>query len=451
VAKLPLNAMVLGSIQVDPALISLTGDKASSRIQVAKVGSWPHSKKLKGGFSITGEMLEAMRANAGTNELSIDYNHLSLRAENPDQGVAAGWMTQLELNDAKTELFATANWTPKAAQHIKDGEYRYISPTFVPKSIDLTTGEEIGAELLCAALTNLPFLKGMAPVELSELERLGMVHLVGSDTFSLDEKKSRIYDAVSKRFRNDSEYAYAYDLFDDHVIVKRGVRYFKLTYSFDSNGEVKLAETLVEVLPAGYAEIAASLNREDPPIMVNDNEVTLVSLQTQLTSLQGIVNGLQTDNQAKDTEIANLKTQLATTAVEATVDGLIREGKVKKDDKQHYVALGVSNKTLFDSITAGLSPVVALRTEHGSGDGKKSSSTSKPDVGDLSDTSDSVILSEENPDRVIALVHERVKQHVATNKVKTSEALNAVLGDNPDLEKHYRSAFVIAGSPGMAQ
>ena len=89
-------------------------------------------------------------------ELMIDYEHQTLYLEKNGQGnPAAGWIKQVEYRPNEG-LFATVAWTEKAASQIKAGEYRYISPLFIPDS----NGRVV--QVLNAALTNRPALHNLA-------------------------------------------------------------------------------------------------------------------------------------------------------------------------------------------------------------------------------------------------------------------------------------------------
>lgn len=95
------------------------------------------------------------RANSRTNRFVIDYEHQTL--DKPAGEVrAAGWFKNLEWREGEG-LFATdVEWTAAAAQMIKAGEYRYLSPAFrySPES-----GEVL--EIISAGITNTPALDGM--------------------------------------------------------------------------------------------------------------------------------------------------------------------------------------------------------------------------------------------------------------------------------------------------
>lgn len=108
---------------------------------------------LKGNFVLTDKgAAEVMQRyiEHGT-DLHFDYEHLSIEPEKnatPDLAAAAGWF-DLELrNDGLWAI--NIRWTPRAANMLRNGEYRYISPAF--------HADENGEihELLNVALTNLP-------------------------------------------------------------------------------------------------------------------------------------------------------------------------------------------------------------------------------------------------------------------------------------------------------
>lgn len=95
------------------------------------------------------------RWKARATPLVVDYEHQTHNsAYNGQPAPAAGWITCLEATGAG--LYAAVEWTAKAREHIRAGEYRYISPTF---SFDRKTGAVL--ELHSAALTNNPALDGM--------------------------------------------------------------------------------------------------------------------------------------------------------------------------------------------------------------------------------------------------------------------------------------------------
>jgi phage I-like protein len=163
----PDRASFLDFVELTADMVQLVNDKPTSTIQIAKTGTF--KSKRYGKFNITEKHFDDVVRNRKRmpNEPPIDYNHLSFgETLIPDQGVAAGWIKDLEKRDDKT-LWATVEWTPRAAKHIEDREFRYISPIFIWNDKD-DQGNDLGTTIPSAALTNYPFLKGMAGVALSE-------------------------------------------------------------------------------------------------------------------------------------------------------------------------------------------------------------------------------------------------------------------------------------------
>lgn len=92
----------------------------------------------------------------------VDYEHQSIRTrENGQPAPAAGWIQSLAYFPGRG-LFAKVEWTERARQLIKAGEYRYISPLF---EFDKTSGAVL--RFINAALTNTPALDGLMAVAAS--------------------------------------------------------------------------------------------------------------------------------------------------------------------------------------------------------------------------------------------------------------------------------------------
>lgn len=93
-------------------------------------------------------------ANNQRNPLPIDYEHQILHSQqNGKEAPSAGWMEYLYFNPQG--IFADVRWTDKAADYIKNGEYRYISAVFAYDT------EGYVRKIFHAALTNTPALDGM--------------------------------------------------------------------------------------------------------------------------------------------------------------------------------------------------------------------------------------------------------------------------------------------------
>ncbi len=156
-----------------------------SWIQLAKTGSFTSNRY--GQFSITKSDLAQMLLNfqnvtpAAPTELPVDYDHLSIEPKKPGDGIAAGWMKQLQLRNDGNELWAEVEWTEPGAKHIERGEYRFVSPSFV-KDYTHKDGRKIGTTLIAAAITNFPFLEGMRALTLYNFSALGDLALTVTTT-----------------------------------------------------------------------------------------------------------------------------------------------------------------------------------------------------------------------------------------------------------------------------
>lgn len=93
-------------------------------------------------------------ANNQRNPLPIDYEHQILHSlENGKEAPSAGWMEYFYFTPQG--IFADVRWTDKAANYIKNGEYRYISAVFAYDT------DGYVRKIFHAALTNTPALDGM--------------------------------------------------------------------------------------------------------------------------------------------------------------------------------------------------------------------------------------------------------------------------------------------------
>lgn len=160
-------------------LISLAGSGGvSGRMPIAQLGVRYKGKQK---IEITRVMLAEVVANfrkRDTGEVPIDYDHAMETAAGSGGPVpAAGWIKSIDdAPDRNGILWAMVQWTQKAAEMIRAGEYKYVSPVLDPAVRGNKNGEPQGWTLTSAALTNTPVLQGMPALVLSEIgwvERTG--------------------------------------------------------------------------------------------------------------------------------------------------------------------------------------------------------------------------------------------------------------------------------------
>ena len=167
---------------IGPSTVVALSTTNRTWIQVMRCGEFVSQRYGK--FSLTPADLKQMLVNFKTitpispTQLPVDYDHLSMDPKSPGDGRAAGWIEDLELRHDGRELWARVEFTAAAAEAIRSKEYRFISPTFMKDYIS-KTGAKVGAALIAAAITNSPFLEGMAAVTLSAVQESRITMDVG--------------------------------------------------------------------------------------------------------------------------------------------------------------------------------------------------------------------------------------------------------------------------------
>jgi len=171
------------------------------RVQLFPMGHWDGHPD--GPIDITPELLgQAVKNFEGTGRaLPVDFDHGLDYGSTPEARRAAGWIKELEITDVG--LYATFDATDEAADWIKGGQYRFISPTFARSFTNKESGEDQGFTLLRAGLTNTPWFDGMFPCVAAnertkvELRKGLMAEYVKMD---LAEKTREAKPAITRRF-----------------------------------------------------------------------------------------------------------------------------------------------------------------------------------------------------------------------------------------------------------
>lgn len=167
----PLDAYALnlrgGRALVLRALVGLTGEaheKRTTWIDLAGVGEWKGHQD--GEFTLSVEDFESCVAafEAEATPIPCDYDHAAT-APTGHGTPASGWVRKLEVRGDR--LWALCEFTEKAAQMIRAGEYRFSSGVFLFERPDKASGQPIACRLHSIALTNTPFLDGQQPIALS--------------------------------------------------------------------------------------------------------------------------------------------------------------------------------------------------------------------------------------------------------------------------------------------
>lgn len=178
------------STKLFEAIAPMEGDPSngSQPFEILRAGEYDHTSFGK--VNVTQKDLDIAIENFRKSyqngaEIPVDYDH-SFRRNGTS--TAAGWFTDLFRKGGS--LFARVKWTDKAAELIRNGEFKYFSPEFTARYKD-EFGNDHGFAILAGGLTNRPFLRGITEVSLSEAsveEEVAETHgAVADDTKSTDE------------------------------------------------------------------------------------------------------------------------------------------------------------------------------------------------------------------------------------------------------------------------
>jgi hypothetical protein len=136
---------------------------AGDWVELVRIGEWPHENGIQ---VIDEEALFRMTMRFAADAAKpnfpgvlVDYDHDSHDLDKPSK--AAGWIQELRKDAGRLE--GRIDWTVSGEEALTSGNYRLLSPTFT-EAEDLGNGRLRPSRLHSAALTNVPNLKGLAPL-----------------------------------------------------------------------------------------------------------------------------------------------------------------------------------------------------------------------------------------------------------------------------------------------
>ena len=129
-------------------------------------------------------------------DLVFDWHHGSMKPEGTGPNApAAGWIDHMELREGGKELWGHVLWTSTAANSICSREYRYPSPVLRFNKPDPVTGEIVPLQIHSVALTNTPFMTGLA--SLNENNDAGAMDGPGSDATAEEGAYMKLLDLLA--------------------------------------------------------------------------------------------------------------------------------------------------------------------------------------------------------------------------------------------------------------
>ena len=132
----------------------------NNEIRIAVIGDWQGHHN--GAFSLSKDDLEQIKTNFDNAKVDvvIDLDHKTIYE---GTGEAYGWIKELFFKE--DELWAKVEWLESGLELIKTKKYKYISPVFLPNTIEQVTAQNIGWTLHSAALTNRPFMEELGEIK----------------------------------------------------------------------------------------------------------------------------------------------------------------------------------------------------------------------------------------------------------------------------------------------
>jgi phage I-like protein len=156
--------------------VEMSAAEPAKWIQLAKPGTFRGHRA--GPFELNGDVFGQIVSNFKRDgqPIPIDHEHQSELPPGdlgPEGAPAQGWIRDMKIEAGN--LYGLVEWNPKARNQIRANEYRYFSPAINFRAKDRVTGEIIGARMSSGAMTNSPYLAGMAPLAASGQMSLGSV------------------------------------------------------------------------------------------------------------------------------------------------------------------------------------------------------------------------------------------------------------------------------------
>lgn len=137
-------------------IVSLNDQK--STIEVLRVGK-VHDRDLTITEAMLDDFIKNFEANVYGTEIQVNLGHQR-------DGEAAGWVKRLIKDGGR--LFAEVEWTPLGVEKISSKQFRFTSSELSLSWPHFKTGKPVKNVFIGVALTNVPAIKGMEAVSLSE-------------------------------------------------------------------------------------------------------------------------------------------------------------------------------------------------------------------------------------------------------------------------------------------
>jgi phage I-like protein len=242
------------------------------------------------------EKLVANFVDAG--KVPLDYLHGSeAPGAHPDQGVAAGWFKAVRIEG--DEVVGYAEPTPRALAMVEAREYLLASAAMTMDWLNPRTGKRQGPMLTSAALTNRPFIRGMAEVAV------------------VDRRSVTLSEAPASRHADGDP----------------------------RPRESKMAESLRTIEP----DTVSLTEHLKVSTQLTEVQAKLADAEKAKTAAEAKLSAAETEKVALHEQVKRLEGEKAKTARTAKFDALLREGRVIPAEKDDLLELSDAQ---FEKITS---------------------------------------------------------------------------------------------------
>ncbi len=302
----------------------------TKRIRILPIGN-VHFRGHEVTIPVTNEdaksIITASLALAGAQDIPVDYDHqleYAVGDKKGGQAPASGWIKKLEFV-ANDGIYGEIEWTPLAAQKIKDKEYLYFSPTIL---IGKNSGKILAIKN--AGLVNEPSIDGLTKLSAAlktkpQEENMDLTKIAAALGLAAAATLEQVTKAV------------------EDLKAKSDV----------SEKSLSTITAALGVQDADVEKITASINGLKAKKDVKEDEIIVTA---------SLFNGLQ--------ETVN---KLTASANEAKIDAAIKEGKITPAQKDEYLKLMASQPEVAERLIASAPKII--------GDGAVVKEPKKDDLG----------------------------------------------------------------------
>ena len=176
----------------------------TNELKIAIVGEW--KGHYNGAFSLNLEDLNQIKTNFDNAKVDgvIDLDHETVFK---GTGEAYGWIKELFFKG--DELWSKIEWLETGLELIKSRKYKYISPVFLPNTIEQVTAQNIGWTLHSAALTNRPFMEELGEIKVNnkqeQIQKKEKSMLTPEEQKKMDDLEAKIKELENKLKEKDDD------------------------------------------------------------------------------------------------------------------------------------------------------------------------------------------------------------------------------------------------------